>query len=1136
MEYQLGSGQKARCEALEPRTLLTSVSPLRDINTAPVVADLQPEITFDGALYCSRKNQDGLGELWKTDSTPSGTELLERTGSTQIPTNLTVFNDSLVYMVGAQLWTTSGAPGAARMVKDLDPGASSDVNSSLDVAGTRLYVEVSAGGPDGGLWVTDGTSDGTVHLPTAAESFLTTVGQTLYFQDSTDNLWQTDGTAAGSVLLRGENDVNAPAGVAGAAVVFLTRPSGNTPAAGLWGIDPATGAISEIASFPPDQYSAAQLGTTVDGEFYFAISKSASAGFGAEIWKTDGTPGGTSLVKAFDLEVTSLIPDADGSLFIVTIASVVQDDATLWRSDGTPDGTMPVGDLGNQSLGVERWTSAPDGTLYFRAGGYSNQIWRSDGSTAGTVELATVDATSSLYLTHPVIYGDGVYFSSAILPSSGTVGISVGSVSFSTGFVHAASVGEVPTVSASSQMWHAAVADTVATPVLGLAPELSSSYPSNLVTAGNLTFFLADDGIHGRELWATDGTSAGTNLVKDISPGDAGSNIFDMTAAGNLLFCVVSDGTGDHLWRSDGTADGTYPLAAVSDTDFMLLGAGPGSTIFFSENNTGSLWRSDGSIAGTSELADRVMVPGYDSFNTGAVSGGEFYFFVQHNTGSSVLWKSDGTPGGTVMVHAFAGLLNLLGFQNSWAFLGSRPVFLMQNPETDETRLWISDGTDAGTVPISGPLSDLIGDLQYNDTTIAVAGQHVFISGEEQLWCSDGTGSATGTVKLASFTGGISGLQAVGDRVYFAADNNSIGLEPWSSDGTPAHTLPLKDVNPGAAGSNPQDFTTAGGGYVFFIADDGQHGDELWQTDGTTAGTSLAADINPGSGGSISGQPIVARADGSLVFAADDGAIGTELWIAIPGPATSGAGTSAGGADPAATVRLVSPTTTIGGQRGFALLTLSNDGSQLFKGDVTVSFYMSEIPSLDASSQPLQMSGFWNRPIRLLLRPTFRRTLPVFFQYPSAPLDDGPRFIVAVIHPADATADDSTDNDTASSAAVDYHHPFTNLVAEPIKALVFGTSKRRVIYLIRLQNTGNIAAAGVELDVQAYDVSQPEDNFTVWGNTFRTPIAPERWRIVPMVFSFLSYYSAGSYDLVAGTHYIPQLKDPNVALARVTIG
>jgi ELWxxDGT repeat protein len=45
------------------------------------------------------------------------------------------------------------------------------------------------------------------------------------------------------------------------------------------------------------------------------------------------------------------------------------------------------------------------------------------------------------------------------------------------------------------------------------------SNPRGLVTIGSITYFYADDGIYGRELWRSDGTEDGTYLVKDINPG-----------------------------------------------------------------------------------------------------------------------------------------------------------------------------------------------------------------------------------------------------------------------------------------------------------------------------------------------------------------------------------------------------------------------------------------------------------------------------------------------------------------------------------------------------------------------------------------------------------------------------------------
>ena len=71
---------------------------------------------------------------------------------------------------------------------------------------------------------------------------------------------------------------------------------------------------------------------------------------------------------------------------------------------------------------------------------------------------------------------------------------------------------------------------------------------------------MADDGINGQELWTSDGTSAGTTLVKDINPGIAKSSYRGaLTNVGGTLFFSATDGTnGYELWKTDGTSTGTH--------------------------------------------------------------------------------------------------------------------------------------------------------------------------------------------------------------------------------------------------------------------------------------------------------------------------------------------------------------------------------------------------------------------------------------------------------------------------------------------------------------------------------------------------------------------------------------------------
>ena len=145
----------------------------------------------------------------------------------------------------------------------------------------------------------------------------------------------------------------------------------------------------------------------------------------------------------------------------------------------------------------------------------------------------------------------------------------------------------------------------------GAQPLVERSQAIPLAPLMGSLYFSAKDDTHGRELWKSDGTAAGTVVVKDIRPGSEGSLPRGLTDVGGTLYFSAGDGThGGELWRSDGTATGTV---MVKDIWAGSRGSHPsgltdvGGTLYFAADDGThgwELWKSDGTAAGTVMVKD----------------------------------------------------------------------------------------------------------------------------------------------------------------------------------------------------------------------------------------------------------------------------------------------------------------------------------------------------------------------------------------------------------------------------------------------------------------------------------------------------------------------------------------------------
>ncbi len=424
--------------------------------------------------------------------------------------------------------------------------------------------------------------------------------------------------------------------------------------------------------------------------------------------------------------------------------------------------------------------------------------------------------------------------------------------------------------------------------VADVCPGSCASIPQSLAVVNGKVFFVADDGFHGPELWRTDGTPAGTTLVRDlVPPSKPFLWIRGLTELnGKLLFSISTpDGTGD-LWTSDGTAAGTVLVKNFGgNNDFsttLMPLARLGGKVFFIANDGvhgREIWMTDGSPAGTVLLKD--VNPGLAGSAPGsldqtvAVAGGKLFFLAIGPEGFE-LRVSNGTPEGTSLVREIAPGPASYVIRSLTAV--GREVFFLASDDGQGLELWKSDGTPAGTRPLQT--------IPDNARFLTAAGGRLFFASDCQLWKSDGTPEGTGVVLEIRDGPSCSPLYLLsqqGGKLLFFANDGSRGFEPWTSDGTQAGTTLLADLNPGAASSRVyrgDAFT----GRWYFRAEKGENaGVQIWTTDATPAGTRMLLINRQRSGFRVSsrGNLVGPRAffdlNGTLLFQGGNGATGAEL-------------------------------------------------------------------------------------------------------------------------------------------------------------------------------------------------------------------------------------------------------------------
>ena len=338
-----------------------------------------------------------------------------------------------------------------------------------------------------------------------------------------------------------------------AALKFFTRLT-STDSIQLWKTDAtAEGTVSVLDIDTAPQQGTVVFGfTELTGYSYFSLDDGIN---GRELWRSDGTAAGTQMFMDIHAQPGVGSDPSHFTIFnglLYFSATDPQNGRSLWKTDGTQAGTRPIKTLSPTGSFVEF-----DGALYFEAddGITGSELWKSDGTADGTVLVTDINPQAeSSYPRNLTVMNGALYFTA----NNGRDGAELWKTDGS-----AAGTLMLKDITPAAP-WNAPPAD-------------NNYRPLDLKAFNGTLYFQANNGERGYELWKSDGSSAGTVLVKDINPATTGPNAPSSFGGfvelnGALYFSATNNEHGSELWKTDGTADGTVMVKDINPT----TGSSPG--------------------------------------------------------------------------------------------------------------------------------------------------------------------------------------------------------------------------------------------------------------------------------------------------------------------------------------------------------------------------------------------------------------------------------------------------------------------------------------------------------------------------------------------------------------------------------
>lgn len=773
-------------------------------------------------------------ELWIKDSPNSKARLVKDIYSSgnaiEAGSDFINFNGVLLFTARGngsgsyrQLWRSNGLAEGTTFVKIINPDYDAQISNPV-IVGNKLYFS-SFVNNSSELWVTDGTSDGTYLIKKINSSGNSKVSNLFSFQNKIyftasdgvhgEELWSTDGTESGTEMIV-DFFPGTQKGIFGKPVAYNDEiyflGARSTTTNGFWKWNSITNSLTLVKSVP--YYFYASFDTVkANNLLYFVLY---GQDYNRYLWSSDGTPENTKQIFDGVVESSYKIPDLlKFKNQIHMNVSVAFGEFERWFLDLNSNTFKKVSDiipvLQNTSL-----TASSSENKYLLFSANSKENWLTDGTASGTYKISDLEIIANYtgYNFNLLDYDKNIIMNA----TTDENGVELFRYNF-------------------------------ANQTTELVEDLNHIYGHNGLASetlnGKLIYF-GQDNTHGYEVFTSDGTEAGTHLLKDINSQSFGSTIFSgenpqFFKHNNKLYYRCTDGTGYEPCVTDGTPEGTKILKNISqfyqsinadpffnkfDDNTILFGADDGT------NNTASasnLWRTDGTEQGTYQLSRINIISG----GTAKVNGNLYYSTENNLQNSQYIYSIAQTNGTSAGTKIFKTVLNEAGrnvFVNILGDIQNRMIYSFNftdlHGSNEYDKLISSDGTNPNNDIELGKFSSIFRNGIVYKNRMYFYGR-LFGDNMARLFETDGTVSGTkiATEILTNVINSETQFFQCNDKL-FVNTGNRLYVKDGNSEFTLLNDSPISKFQKMKCLLN-----------TVFFADKKFQDNKIWISNGTIAGT-----------------------------------------------------------------------------------------------------------------------------------------------------------------------------------------------------------------------------------------------------------------------------------------------------------